>query len=270
MAKRITPHLSYAEYVSTDSDNSVQVWQARLRIIEAAKHVYPRFLNKLASDVFPVYRQLAESRKLAKEGYNFEKALWSENPQLTPLDVLAEEGGLKSALTKWATQFNAQVEWLMVGALRTLRDWHVAPDWRESLKWNTFHGRSETVAIGKDFEFRYLGWDVRLLTWSVYSESVRKRFEEKISEYERATREFAESLGMVRARRKYSRENFDWFVLYQFAGMSSTKIAERWAEEADGKAVDESTILKGVKAAAELIEWEHLRETGKTRNRKIR
>jgi len=268
MAKRATPHLSYAEYVSPDSDNSVQVWQARLRVIEAAKRVYPRFLIKLASDVFPLYRQLAESRRLAKKGYNFEKALWFENPHLTALDALTEEGGLKSALTKWATQFNVQVEWLMVGALRTLRDWHVAPEWKESLKWNTFHGRSETVAIGKDFEFRYPGWEVRLLTWSVYSESVRKGFEEKISEYERATREFAESLGMLPARQKYSPDNFDWFVLYQFAGLSSTKIANRWAS--DGKAVDDSTILKGIKAAAELIEWEHLRETRKTRNRKIR
>ena len=260
MAKRITPHLSYAEYVSPDEDNSVQVWQARLRVIEAAERVHPPFLRKLSTDVFPVYHQLASEGKLAREGYNFEKALWSENPALTPMDVLAEEGGLKSALTRWATQFNAEVEWVMLGALRTLRDWYVVPDWRESLKWNTFHGRSQTVAIGKDFEFRYQGWEMRLLTWSDYSESVQRLFEAKLLEYERATRELAESLGMVRARRKYSPDNFDWFVLYQFAGRSSTEIAERWARNL--KAVDESTVLKGIKAAAKLIEWRHLREPG--------
>ena len=30
MAKRTTPSLAFSEYVSPDSDNSVQVWQARL------------------------------------------------------------------------------------------------------------------------------------------------------------------------------------------------------------------------------------------------
>jgi hypothetical protein len=53
MAKRTTPSLAFSEYVSPDSNNSVAVWQARLRVIEATKRVYPIFLKKLSSDVFP-------------------------------------------------------------------------------------------------------------------------------------------------------------------------------------------------------------------------
>jgi hypothetical protein len=47
MAKRTTPSLAFSEYVSPDSDNSVQEWQARLRLIKAAKRMYPIFLKKL-------------------------------------------------------------------------------------------------------------------------------------------------------------------------------------------------------------------------------
>ena len=63
--------------------------------------------------------------------------------------------------------------------------------------------------------------------------------EKKLLEYERHTRELAESLGLARVRRKYSPDNLEWFVLYQFAGMTSNTIADRYA--GNGKAFDEST-----------------------------
>jgi hypothetical protein len=137
MARRTTPSLVLSEYVSPDSDNSVQVWQARLRVIEAAKRVYPIFLKKLSTDVFPLYCQLAKDGKLAKGRNDFDKALWGKSPY----DALTDDGGLKSALSKWAAHFNAEADWLMVGALRTLRGWYVAPEWRESLAWDPNHGR---------------------------------------------------------------------------------------------------------------------------------
>jgi hypothetical protein len=61
--------LAFAECVSPDPDNSFQVWQARLRLMEAAKRVYPIFLKKLSADVFPLYGKLAKEGKLA-EGRN--------------------------------------------------------------------------------------------------------------------------------------------------------------------------------------------------------
>jgi hypothetical protein len=132
MAKRTTPSLAFSEYVSPDANNSFQVWQGRLRLIEAAKRVYPIFLKKLSSDVFPLYCQLAKEGKLAKGRNDFDKALWGKSPY----DALTDDGGLKSALSEWAACFNAEADWLMVGALRTLRGWYVAPEWRESLAWD--------------------------------------------------------------------------------------------------------------------------------------
>ena len=149
-----------------------------------------------------------------------------------------------------------------------MRGWYVAPDWRSSLAWDRYNGRRAVPAIGKTFELSHRGWEVQLLGWPAYSQSLRQGFETKLLEYEKETRELAESMGLVRARRKYSPDNLEWFVLYQFAGMTSRTIADRYAVE--GKAVDESTVLKGIKAAAKLIEWNHLIHPRQTRNRKIR
>jgi hypothetical protein len=264
MAKRTTPSLAYSEYVSRDSDNSVQVWQARLRLIGAAKRVYPIFLKKLSADVFPLYCQLAKEGKLAKGRNDFDKALWGKSPY----DALTDGGGLKSALKKWVAYFNAEDDWLMDGALRTLRGWYVAPDWRESLTWNPQHGRRDRPAIGETFEFSYPGWEVQQLTWQAYSTSLRQSLEKKLLACEKETRELAESMGLVRARRQHSPDNLEWFVLYQFAGMTSKTIADRYVVE--GKALDESAVLKGIKAAAKLIGWDHLRQSRQTRNRKTR
>ncbi len=264
MAQRTTPSLAYSEYTSTDSDQSVPVWQARLQVIEAAKRVYPVFLEKLSTDVFPLYCRLAQEGKLAKGRHDFDKALWGKSPY----EALTDEGGLKSAISKWAAEFNAEAEWLLVGALRTLWGWDGAPDWRDSLRWDGQHRRKERPITGKTFEFSFQGWEVQLLTWSAYNQSLRQRFETKLLEYERQTRILAESRGLVRARRKYSPANLEWFVLYQFAGMTSTAIANRYAEA--GKSPAESTVLKGIKAAAKLIGWDQLRQPRPRQNRKIR
>jgi hypothetical protein len=55
MGQRRTPSLAYCEYVSPDPDNGIQVWGARLELIEAARRVYPRFLEKLSEEVFSFY-----------------------------------------------------------------------------------------------------------------------------------------------------------------------------------------------------------------------
>jgi hypothetical protein len=249
--------LALSEYVSADSDHSTVVWQARLQLIEAVKRVYPRFLEKLSTDVFPFYRQLADRK------YDFDRLLWRDSPYKR----LPEDGGLKSALSRWAAEFNAETDWLLAEALRTLRGWYVAADWRKSLKWNTFHGRSDRFVVGDPFEFRCAGWEMQLLTWSHYSESVRGQFETALAEYEKRVRELAASRGLVRAQRKYSPENLEWFVLYQFAGMSSTAIVNRLAQKDVGQ--DESTVLKGIKAAAKLVGWDHLRDSRRKHTWKI-
>ncbi len=269
MGKLKTPRLAFrAEYVSPDTENSDDVNRARLELMRIVKEVFPKFLEKLAADVFPLFDQAATDGKLERAGYNFELVLFSDNFQRA-LDALAEENGVKAALLNWATDFNAATDWLMVRALRTLRSWHIAPASRQQLRWETGHSLDGPPAIGKPFEFSFSGWETRLVTWAHYCEVARRRFEEKLSEYERETRELVESEGLIRARRTYSRVNLEWFVLYQFAGESSKRIAERAAK--NGKAVDDSTVLKGIKAAAKLIGWKHLRKPKRLmQNRKIR
>jgi hypothetical protein len=72
---------------------------------------------------------------------------------------------------------------------------------------------------------------------------VRERFEQKLAEYEAASRKLAESRGLIRAPHKYSPKNLDRFMLYQFAALSSKKIADRLNPESYG--TPESGILKG-------------------------
>jgi len=226
--------------------------------------VFPTFLEKLAADVFPSFCQLAKEGKLGKGRNDFHKGLWGKFSYA----ALTDEGGLKLALSKWAAEFNAEAEWLMVGALRTLHGWYIAPDWRSSLAWDHHHGRKDVPAVGTAFEFRYQGWEVQLLTWPAYCKSLRQSLENKLLEYEKQTRELAESMGLVRARRTYSPDNLEWFVLYQFAGMTSSAIVGRYVRE--GKALEESTVLKGIKAAAKLIGWNRLGPPPQTQNRKVR
>ena len=264
MAERTTPSLAFGDYVSPDPDNSVQVWLARRQVMEASQRVYPRFLKKLSTDVFPIYRRLAKAGKLAKGRINFEKALWGKSPW----EALTEEGGIKAALLQWAGQFHAEASWVMVGALRTLWGWYRFPAWRDSLAWDRHHGRRDRPTIGKTFEFSHPGWEVQALPWPAYAQWVRNSFEKRLLEYEEETRELAESEGLVRARTKYSPDNFEWFVLYQFAGMSSTAIVDRYAEK--DKFLEESTVLKGIRAAAKLIGWNQLHASRHTGNRKIR
>jgi hypothetical protein len=287
MGKRKTARSAFdGEYASPDAENSADVQRSRLILMRTVKRVFPKFLEKFSTDVFPLFDQAAKNGTLARQGYDFEQVLFADNPRrvnpldprLTPLEVLAEENGVKAALLKWANEFNAATDWLMVSALRTLRRWRLWPQLRLELTWDASwaiggripatDGRFKNPGAGRPFEFSFHEWETRLLTWAKYRAEAHRRFEEKLSEYRKETRELVESEGLIRVRRKYSPVNLEWFVLYQFAGESSKRIAERAAR--NNKAVDDSTVLKGIKAAAQLIAWKHLREPKRRpQNRKI-
>src|SRR6267154_538592 len=69
MGNRKTPPLAFwGEYVSPDNENSEDVYRARLRLMETVKQIFPTFLERLSSEVFPSYSQLAQAGKLAKDG----------------------------------------------------------------------------------------------------------------------------------------------------------------------------------------------------------
>ncbi len=249
MASRRTPPLAFSEYVSPNTEDSIQTWRARMEMIEAVGRVHPAFLEGLASEVFPIYCRYAKTR------LGLDEALSSSD---RPIRDLEQRSRLRLALSNWANQFNVNSDWLVNDALRTVVGWHRVPAWLKTRTWSQMHARSDRAAIGEAVEFHCDGWEVQLVTWSDYRTLVRKRFEDYLSEYERRTREFAESLGLTRAQRKYSSENFGWFVLYQFAGKSYTEILDLFGPEYG----EESTVRKGIAAAAKLIGWDSLRTPG--------
>jgi hypothetical protein len=253
---RRTPRLAYCEYVASDN-SSVAVQQARWDLMRCVRRVFPSMLEQLAVDVLPAYKELAKS------DFKIEAILW--HSRLSPVKELPEDSSLRNALLRWAGKFHAEQDWFLDHMLRTLRGWHVASDWRSKLKCNPIGGVTSMVAWGEQFIFECEGWEMQKLTWAGYSRSVREQFEEQLSAYQIASRKQAESHGLVRAPHKYSPENLEWFVLYQFAGLSSKKIADR----ADLFS-DESTILKGVRTAARLIGWDSVRKTARALNRKNR
>ena len=259
MTLRKNPRLAYCEYVAPDN-SSIAVEQARWDLMRCVRRVFPEMLEKLASEVLPAYKELAKS------DFKIEAILW--NARLSPFKKLPQGSPLQTALSKWVNEYHAEQDWFADEMLRTLRGWHVAPDWCSELKCNPIGGVTSTVAMGELFKFDCEGWEMQLLTWADYSRSVRERFEQHLAEYEEASRKLAELRGLVRAPHKYSPLNLDWFVLYQFAGLSSKKIADR--PDAPAKGENEDAILKGVKAAARLIGWDSLRPTSGRRNRKIR
>ena len=113
--------------------------------------------------------------------------------------------------------------------------------------------------MGERFEFDFGGGEMQLQTWAAYSKSVRERFEQRLAEYETECRQLAVSKGLVLAPRQHSPSNIEWFVLYQFAGMSSTQIVKQIRPS--NRDVDESAVLKGIKTAAKLVAWDSLRKS---------
>jgi hypothetical protein len=259
MPARKNPRLAYCEYVTPDN-SSIAVEQARRDLMRCVPRVFPKMLKQLAADVLPAYKELAES------DFKIEVILW--HSRLSPFKELPQDSTLRAALSKWASEFHAQQDWFLDHMLRTLRGWHISPEWRSELKCNPIGGVISTVAMGEPFKFDCEGWEMQLLTWADYCRSVRKRFEEQLAEYEAMNRTLAELRGLVRAPHKYNPENLEWFVLYQFAGLSAPKIARRIGRKEPNEA--NSGILKGVKAAAKLIGWKSLRPLSRRANREIR
>jgi hypothetical protein len=259
MSPRKNPRLAYCEYVLPDSEHSTATEMARRDLMRAVERCHRVMLEKLSHSVFPAYAELAKS------GFGFDDILW--HPRLSPHTLIPETSPLKSALSEWAREFHAENGWFLDDALRTLRGWFVAPDWRESLRWNPNGRLSYTVAMGERFHFDSVGWEMQLLTWARYSQSVREEFEQKLDEYAAASRKLAESRGLVRAPHKYSPVNLDWFVLYQFKGLSSAEIA---GLDESPNSLNESTVQKGVRTASRLVGWQQLRPRLKNTNRKIR
>jgi len=263
--------LAYPEYVSRDPHDSIQVSQARLLLFETVRNSCPEMLRALSRKVFPLFSRLVDGGRVLGGIDGPAHVSPYEHLEIPEYNDTArnteQRKKIKVAFDAWARQFQITEKWAKDGAIRTMGHWHRLPQSRRSLEWNPFYVQSSIAsAIGDPFEFRFQGWETQRCSWPCYSKAIHKEFETKLDEYERQTRQRAESFGLVRLRRTFSRANFKWFALYQFYGLSSVEIADRCAED-DPNGVDPSTILKGVNAAGVLLGWNHLRPS---RNRKTR
>ena len=180
---------------------------------------------------------------------------------------LAKHPRVKSALGEWATSFNITADWLMNEAIGALWAWRWSSDERKGLKWRTNRTRYRSVVCADAFELRLKGWEMELMPWAAYLKLVQKEVKKTLADYRTRSVKKAESEGLVRTPRTYSAANLDWFVLYQFAGMSSVQIAKGLRQR--GIQVEESAVSKGVKAAATLLGWEGLRTRKRAANRKL-
>ena len=262
MTERTSRRIAYSAYVSANPENSTEVAQARRLLMEFVRKLCPEFFLRLQADVFPHFEELL------RQGQTLEDILWTRSPYR-----LLPEGELKRALASWAAEFNvSDAEWVLDGALRTLNQWHAIPDLKAEQEWTdvgpvfSFSVR----AIGELFKFEFAGWETELLDWTRYSKSVRQHFETALQEYRHRTVEAAKGCGLVAAQKKYNDRNLKWFVLYQFTGLSSTNIAKRIDAAHKHSKADESTVLKGIRAAAKLTGWAKVRTAKKNRTRKIR
>jgi hypothetical protein len=110
------------------------------------------------------------------------------------------------------------------------------------------------ILVDQRFTFKD-GWSPQSERLSIFRARVNARFKTELTDFETRVRMLIESKGGLPTRRRYSVDNFKWFAQYQLRGMSSVQI-----ENARGSAKgDESTVLKGIKTAAQLVGWNHLR-----------
>lgn len=247
MGQRKTRSLACGDYVSKDPKENVAVLNARLRLLDSIKRTYPKLLETLASDVFPVYAQVADKAS----------AIYGQSHGLPLYAHLAKHPRVKSALGEWAASFNITADWLMDEAIGALWTWRRSSEEPKTLKWRPNRVLYRNAVCADEFQVRVKGWEMEIISFAAYRESVYAEVKNKIAEYELKASQEAHSRGLVRTPRTYSEANLDWFVLYQIAGMSSGEIVRRLSQKEIH--TEESDLLKGVKAAAKLLRWGQLR-----------
>jgi hypothetical protein len=238
--RRKTDILAYAQFVSPDFGNSTQVSRARQALISATRRLCPEFFDALSKEVLPHYKTLAMN------GYGLEPS--------SPSRLLPDDSPLKESIYSWADRFNARTDWLIDDALNTLERWNSFPDFHESLRWFSYPVFTSLGGTGDSFQFTFACWDTEFQTWASYEKALHKHLKGELSKYRLETETLARSVGLVRSTHKYSPDNFDWFVLYQFRGLRLTDIVQMLERK-----IDSSTVLRGVQAAARLVGWNDLR-----------
>lgn len=225
--------------------------------MDAVHRVLPRFFEELRRRVYPNYARLAgQKADYWYTGWTF--ATWQDSSdrdrQLTP------------CLLDWAREFHCEDEtWILEGALQTLWLWQKYSKSRKSLDIVGFLPPvAGSIVIGEGeqcFEFRDDGWCPQLQKWATYKSQLLKKFQDATSAYEVRMRTLTESRGADPVPSRYSPANFEWFAMYQLGGVSTVGILKHQPKLSG----DESTINKGIKTAAKLLQWKTMRKHPKGR-----
>ena len=273
MPARKTPSVAYGEYVPKEPSSADleerrnreahRFQKARRALMETVREYFPEMLERLATDVLPAYADWQQES--ANPRFTPEAILFSKP---SPFKALTQDSSLRTALWKWATEFHAEQDWFLDEMLRTLRGWHVAPDWRSELRCNPIGQVTTIVARGGPFSFACEPWEMQTCTWTDYRHSLLERFDQYLNEYQATCRTLAESCNLDPVQPKVSPDNLRWFALYQFKELPYREIALQVRTEAFGE--KESGIRKGVTAAQRLIGWDSLRSKPRPWHRKVR
>jgi hypothetical protein len=242
--------MDWGDYVLPDESQNTETAGARWLLIQTIAVVLPRFFEDLRDRVYPIFAHVLESRPgYWDSGWTF--ATWQLQPD--------PDQQLAPALLGWARRFHAEEAWVLDGALRTLWLWHRDPELREGLDIGGFRYAccADTLSSEEDreFTFTHAGWDPQIQRRKSFRDSIKKQFQTQLDVYEQRLASLMERGGAVRASKRYNCLHITWFALYQMRRMSSSKILQKHPELSD-----ESTILKGVKAAARLLQWQNLRK----------
>ena len=182
------------------------------------------------------------------------------------IDALKAPGDeLREAILDWARTHNSDKEdWILDGALRALSTWKQSPDWRKKLKISGFcRPVGGTVHTEPKFVFEHVGWNLQFEKWNEYRAGLDTAFRKGREAYERRSRDAAESRNEKQRQREHKHRHLEWFARYQLAGMSDLDIAaDYWNDTSDtAEDIDVSTVRRGVKMAATLLNWTSLRKS---------
>jgi hypothetical protein len=244
-------NLSWGEYILLGQTQNSEIAGSRWKFLQVVRGVVPRFFEQLRDRVYPTYARLAENR----QGY------WETGWTLETWQLQSDrDQQLTPCLIAWAKAFHVEETWILEGALQTLWLWSRDPELRASLDIGGFRPYCcvDTLISEEEmlFTFESDGWDPQFQRWDIFRKSIKEEFQRQLDAYEQRLRSLLESQGAVRARQRYSPNHFAWFALYQLGGLSTVRILQ---QRPDLKG-DASTILKGVKTAACLMQWKHIRK----------
>jgi hypothetical protein len=220
-------------------------------LINAIKTEIPEFFKQLREGVYPAFVRATEG--------------WISEHDGPPTLMFVSDGSeLKAALLQWARNFNLNAEkeeekWILDGALSLLWHWQRYAKNREALDVEGFLLHSSAAwglvtEAERQFDFQHAGWNPQFQTWSDFNQEATAQFEAKLREYKQQIRNIVESRGGVQVQIRYSSDDFRYFALYRFRGMSAARIFKHL-----GLGGDSSTIHKGVSAAADMLQMSYKR-----------